>query len=67
MRKLNPKDIEKFSKQDRLTEKISSRMVEEIVARLEGLKNGAVHILVKDGYILGIEKSDRTHFTSRGT
>lgn len=67
MRKLNPKDIEKFSKQDRLTEKISPKMMEEIIRRLEGLKNGGIHIYVKNGYILGIEKSEKNHFTSRGT
>lgn len=61
---MNPRDIEKLSKEDRLTEKISPRMIEEIVKRLEGLKNGGVHILVKDGYILGIETSERVHFTS---
>lgn len=67
MRKLNPKDIEKFSKQDRLTEKVSPRMMEEIIKKLEGLKNGGVHIYVKNGYILGIETSEKVHFTSRGT
>jgi len=67
VRKLNPKDIEKFSKQDRLTEKVSPRMMEEIIKKLEGLKNGGVHIYVKNGYILGIETSEKVHFTSRGT
>lgn len=64
---MNPRDIERLSKEDRLTDKISSKIIEEIVKRLEGLKNGAVHILVKDGYVLGIETSERTHFTSKGT
>ena len=64
---MNPRDIEKLSKEDRLTERISPKMVDEIVKRLEGLKNGGVHIYVKNGYVLGIETSEKTHFTSRGT
>lgn len=64
---MDPKDIDKLSKKDRLTDEISPRMVQEIVRRLEGLENGEVAVLVKDGYILGIETSERIHFTSRGT
>ena len=62
----DPKDIERLSKQDRLTEKVSPKMVEEIVRRLEGLRNGGVHIYVKNGYVLGIETREKEHFTSRG-
>jgi|GEM_PF-6203336 len=58
-------DIEKLSKQDKLTEEISPRMMEQIARRLRGMKDGAVSILVKEGYVLGIETTDRTHFTSK--
>lgn len=64
---MDPKDIDKLSKKDRLTDEISPRMVEEIVKRLERLENGEVAILVKDGLVLGIEVKDRVHFAPRGT
>lgn len=62
---MDPKDIERLPKKDRLTGKISQRMVEEIIGKLKGMKDGTVHILVKNSYILGIETTQRVHFTSK--
>lgn len=57
-------NLEYLRKEDRTTQKISSKLIDEIVCRLEGLENGTVGILVKGGVVLGIEVLQRTHFSS---
>ena len=52
-------------KEDRSTRKVSSKILNEVAERLQGLQNGTVAVFVKDGYILGIERKERVHFTSR--
>lgn len=51
--------------EDRNTYKVSSKVLDEVKERLQGLKNGVVAIFVKNGYILAIERRERTHFTSK--
>jgi len=58
-------DLEYLSKEERSTEKISGEVLSEIAKKLQGLQFGVVSIFVKEGYILGVEKRERTHFTSK--
>jgi len=55
-----------LTKEERSTRKISPKVLSEISRKLHNLENGKVEIFVKTGYIIGIEVSEREHFTSGG-
>jgi len=51
-------------KEDRSTKHVTDKMLGEIANRLVALENGTVEIFVKNGYVLGIERKERIHFTA---